>query len=361
MYTLRRSRACDWFSTVRYAASWLCSFGSLSFTALAAPRSKLRMSPESISSTSTSRCDFVGLLHHARADDDARRIARAQLQFDARALHLIEERRERRPRPQLEREIRQALLQGIARIVAHAVHLAAIAVGNRQRLQDVVHVVRLEIQARRLARLQFAGALQVRHAVLIQRYFGDGKIRGRERRKRDTKPARCAKTFSVSSCFMGLDRDKRQASDSKSYCPFQSIGRENLPLHRNLTPGMRNKFLGRMLSGALLLVAASAADGSGHRSGQLSRAGISSPGVGDIGTRSGEQVDLRYYAGRFRESWIATSQPFVTDAQGNLIRIHNLYGIEVNGGVYGVHQLEAFATGTELRRLLSQVRQLRRL
>ena len=58
--------------------------------------------------------------------------------------------------------------------------------------------------------------------------------------------------------------------------------------------------------------------------------------MGDIGTRSGEQVDLRYY---FGVSGIADSTltPFLTDAHGNLIHIPYLYGLEVDGGVYGVH------------------------
>ena len=59
--------------------------------------------------------------------------------------------------------------------------------------------------------------------------------------------------------------------------------------------------------------------------------------MGDIGTRSGEQVDLRYY---FGVSGIvdSTIAPFATDAQGNLLHIPYLYGIEANAGVYGVHR-----------------------
>jgi hypothetical protein len=64
--------------------------------------------------------------------------------------------------------------------------------------------------------------------------------------------------------------------------------------------------------------------------------GISSPGVGSVGSRSGEQVDLRYYLG---VSGIVDSSitPFATDSKGNLIRFPYLYGIEAHGGVYGVH------------------------
>ena len=67
-----------------------------------------------------------------------------------------------------------------------------------------------------------------------------------------------------------------------------------------------------------------------------------------MGSRSGEQVDLRYYAG---VSGIMDTnlQPFATDAQGNLIRIHNLYGIEVSGGVYGVHSWKRSQLGLDYR------------
>jgi len=99
---------------------------------------------------------------------------------------------------------------------------------------------------------------------------------------------------------------------------------------------MQNKLLGRVLSGVLLLVAAPGliAQDSGQSSYQ--GPGISSPGVGSIGSRSGEQVDLLYYLG---VSGVADSSiaPFTTDSKGNLIHLPHLYGIEVDGGVYGVH------------------------
>ncbi len=92
-----------------------------------------------------------------------------------------------------------------------------------------------------------------------------------------------------------------------------------------------------MLGGALLVAAASTA--AAQDSVDLSSyqgPGIVSPGAGNIGMRSGEQVNLRYYAGVSGE--VNTNlQPFALDAQGNLLRIHNLYGVDVNGGAYGVH------------------------
>jgi hypothetical protein len=107
-------------------------------------------------------------------------------------------------------------------------------------------------------------------------------------------------------------------------------------LHRNLTPGTQNKLLRRVVRGALLLVAASGLMAQSTDQGSYQGPGISSPGVGDIGRRSGEQVDLRYY---FGVSGIADSSlaPVTTDSKGNLIHLPYLYGIEVGGGVYGVH------------------------
>jgi hypothetical protein len=104
-----------------------------------------------------------------------------------------------------------------------------------------------------------------------------------------------------------------------------------------LTPGTQNKLLGRVLSGVLLLTAAPAMMAQDADQSTYQGPGISSPGVGDIGTRSGEQVDLRYY---FGVSGIvdSTIAPFATDAQGNLLHIPYLYGIEANAGVYGVHR-----------------------
>ena len=40
-------------------------------------------------------------------------------------------------------------------------------------------------------------------------------------------------------------------------------------------------------------------------------------------------------------------QPFVLDAQGNLLRIHNLYGVVVNGGAYGVHHWKRAQLGLD--------------
>jgi hypothetical protein len=67
--------------------------------------------------------------------------------------------------------------------------------------------------------------------------------------------------------------------------------------------------------------------------------GVLSPGVGNIGTRSGQQVDLRFWAG-VNGVYQTNLQPLVTDSKGNLIHIPDLYGVEANLGAYGVHSWE---------------------
>jgi len=107
-------------------------------------------------------------------------------------------------------------------------------------------------------------------------------------------------------------------------------------LHRNLTPGTQIKLLGRVLSGALLVAGGSGLMAQDNGQGTYQGPGVSSPGVGTIGSRSGEQVDLRFF---FGVSGVAdrTNVPSVTDSKGNLVRAPELYGIEAQGGVYGVH------------------------
>ncbi|MDP8989659.1 MAG: hypothetical protein M3N41_06210 [Acidobacteriota bacterium] len=110
---------------------------------------------------------------------------------------------------------------------------------------------------------------------------------------------------------------------------------------------MWNTVLGRILGGVLMLAAASTAPAQESTNlGDYLGPGVASRGAGDIGTRSGEQVSLRYYAG---VSGIVDTnlQPFALDAQGNLIRIHNLYGVQVNGGIYGVHHWKRAQLGLD--------------
>ncbi len=102
-----------------------------------------------------------------------------------------------------------------------------------------------------------------------------------------------------------------------------------------------------MLGGTLMMAAAStvAAQDSTNVNNYLGP-GMVSRGAGDVGLRSGEQVELRYYAGV--SGVVDTNlEPFVLDAQGNLLRIHNLYGVEVTGGAYGVHHWKRAQLGLD--------------
>ena len=76
--------------------------------------------------------------------------------------------------------------------------------------------------------------------------------------------------------------------------------------------------------------------------------GILTRGAGDIGTRSGEQVDLRFYVGA---SWIYDNgiQPISVDSKGNLVQINGLYGVEINAGAYGVHRWKQAQLGLDYR------------
>ena len=65
--------------------------------------------------------------------------------------------------------------------------------------------------------------------------------------------------------------------------------------------------------------------------------GILSRGVGGAGSRSGRDLDIRFYAGAngLYETGVA---PFATDAQGNLLKVEPLWGMEARLGAYGVHK-----------------------
>src|SRR5580704_2169789 len=74
--------------------------------------------------------------------------------------------------------------------------------------------------------------------------------------------------------------------------------------------------------------------------------GVVSPGAGDIGQRSGQDVDLRYY---FNLSGVYDTgvQPFALNSSGNLLRVDGLYGEELDGGVYGVHRWREAVLGLD--------------
>jgi len=65
--------------------------------------------------------------------------------------------------------------------------------------------------------------------------------------------------------------------------------------------------------------------------------GILSRGAGDIGTRAGQDVDLRFFV-NVNGIYDTGLQPFSVDGTGQLAKVGALYGTELNAGVYGVHK-----------------------
>lgn len=100
-------------------------------------------------------------------------------------------------------------------------------------------------------------------------------------------------------------------------------------MHIGSTPGMKYKFL--VLALATVSSASAQTDLSGYQG-----PGVLSPGVGDIGTRSGEQVNLRVWGG-VSGVYDTFLQPAITDSKGDLITIPDIYGVEASVGAYGVH------------------------
>jgi hypothetical protein len=76
--------------------------------------------------------------------------------------------------------------------------------------------------------------------------------------------------------------------------------------------------------------------------------GVLSRGSGDIGMRSGQQVDLRYY---FDVTGVYDTgvQPFAVDDKGNLTQINGLYGVQADVGVYGTHRWRQASLGLDYK------------
>jgi hypothetical protein len=65
--------------------------------------------------------------------------------------------------------------------------------------------------------------------------------------------------------------------------------------------------------------------------------GVLSRGAGDIGTRAGAQVDLRFFAS-VSGVYDTGLQPYAVDSKGNLVTLNGLYGVEASFGAYGTHR-----------------------
>ena len=76
--------------------------------------------------------------------------------------------------------------------------------------------------------------------------------------------------------------------------------------------------------------------------------GILTRGAGDIGTRAGQDVDLRFFANA-NGIYDTGLQPYSVDGAGHLVTVDGLYGIETSLGVYGVHNFHHGRLGLDYR------------
>ena len=76
--------------------------------------------------------------------------------------------------------------------------------------------------------------------------------------------------------------------------------------------------------------------------------GILTHGAGDIGTRAGQDVDLRFFVSA-DGIYDTGLQPYSVDGSGNLAKVGGLYGTEVVFGVYGTHNFHHARLGLDYR------------
>ena len=76
--------------------------------------------------------------------------------------------------------------------------------------------------------------------------------------------------------------------------------------------------------------------------------GVLSTGAGTIGQRSGEQLDLRFFAD-VMGVYDNGIQPFATNSKGQLYTVNGLYGEQVDAGIYGQHSWRQSVLGLDLR------------
>jgi len=76
--------------------------------------------------------------------------------------------------------------------------------------------------------------------------------------------------------------------------------------------------------------------------------GILTRGAGDIGTRAGQDVDLRFFVNA-NAVYDTGLQPFAVNSTGQLETVNGLFGTEVAFGVYGVHNFKHARLGLDYR------------
>jgi hypothetical protein len=76
--------------------------------------------------------------------------------------------------------------------------------------------------------------------------------------------------------------------------------------------------------------------------------GVLSSGAGTIGTRSGEQMDLRFFVD-VMGVYDNGLEPFAVNSQGQLETLNGLYGEQIDVGAYGQHQWRQALLGIDYR------------
>lgn len=76
--------------------------------------------------------------------------------------------------------------------------------------------------------------------------------------------------------------------------------------------------------------------------------GILTRGAGDIGTRAGQDVDLRFFVSA-TGIYDNGLQPFSVDSTGQLATVNGLWGTEVALGAYGVHNFRHARLGLDYK------------
>jgi hypothetical protein len=123
--------------------------------------------------------------------------------------------------------------------------------------------------------------------------------------------------------------NNRHPSDSKSGCSK----------HKS-----EKRLIKRLVGLACCLASTALAQLGG---GYLGPAVLSSGATG-VGNRSGQQMDLRFYAG-VNGVYDSSVQPVAINSQGQLVTIGQLYGVEGNIGVYGTHSWRTALLGVDYR------------
>jgi hypothetical protein len=75
---------------------------------------------------------------------------------------------------------------------------------------------------------------------------------------------------------------------------------------------------------------------------------VLSSGASGVGDRSGQQVDLRFYAG-VNGVYDSSLQPVAVTSTGQLLTVGGLYGVEANLGLYGSHSWRTAQLGVDYR------------